>query len=78
MFPGCYCCGFCGFHLADCQSGWNVTASIGVVTCIEICESYDALLGKVDNLMYVAKEKGKNAVEFATIGAGKNTNQPAK
>jgi PleD family two-component response regulator len=48
------------------------------VTCIEICESYDALLGKVDNLMYVAKEKGKNAVEFATIGAGKNTNQPAK
>jgi diguanylate cyclase (GGDEF)-like protein len=53
------------------QSGWQVTASIGVVTCIEICESYDALLGKADKLMYVAKEKGKNTVEFETIGAVK-------
>jgi GGDEF domain-containing protein len=48
------------------------------VTCTEICETYDALLGKADNLMYVAKEKGGNAVEFETIGAGKNANQPAK
>jgi diguanylate cyclase (GGDEF)-like protein len=60
------------------QSGWNVTASIGVVTCIEICESYDALLGKADKLMYVAKEKGKNTVESETIGAGKNANQNTK
>jgi len=52
------------------QSGWQVTTSIGVVTCTEICESYDALLGKADKLMYVAKEKGKNAAEFETIGAG--------
>lgn len=57
------------------QSEWQVTASIGVVTCMEICETYDALLGKADKLMYVAKEKGKNIAEFETIGAGKNTNQ---
>ncbi len=49
------------------QSGWQVTASIGVVTCTEICETYDALLGKADRLMYVAKENGKNTVEFETI-----------
>jgi len=50
------------------QSGWQVTASIGVVTCTKICETYDALLGKADKLMYVAKEKGKNAAEFETVG----------
>ncbi len=50
------------------QYGWQVTASIGVVTCMEICDSYDALLGKADKLMYVAKEKGKNAAEFMTLG----------
>lgn len=50
------------------QSGWQVTASIGVVTCKNICETYDALLGKADKLMYIAKEKGKNAAEFETVG----------
>lgn len=50
------------------QSGWQVTASVGVVTCTEICDSYDALLGKADKLMYVAKEKGKNSAEFLTVG----------
>lgn len=49
------------------QSGWRVTASIGVVTCTEMCETYDAILGKADRLMYVAKEKGKNSAEFITI-----------
>ncbi|MDD2852732.1 MAG: diguanylate cyclase [Desulfuromonadaceae bacterium] len=50
------------------QSGWQVTASIGVVTCLEICETYDALLGTADKLMYVVKENGKNAAEFDTVG----------
>ena len=49
------------------QSGWQVTASIGVVTCKETCVPYDAILGKADKLMYVAKEKGKNAAEFDTV-----------
>jgi len=50
------------------QSGWQVTASIGVVTCMQVCETYDVLLGKADKLMYVAKEKGKNAAEFMILG----------
>jgi len=56
------------------QSGWQVTTSIGVVTCTEICftETYDVLLGKADKLMYAAKGKGKNTAEFETIGAGKH------
>lgn len=49
------------------QSGWQVTASIGVVTCTEVNDTYDELLGKADKLMYAAKEKGKNAAEFATV-----------
>jgi len=60
------------------QSGWQVTASIGVVTCTEICETYDALLGKADKLMYAAKGKRENAVEYETIGLVKNANQPTK
>lgn len=51
------------------QSGWQVTASIGVITCWDNCDTYDALLGKADKLMYVAKEKGKNAAEFATVSS---------
>jgi len=49
------------------QSGWQVTASIGVVTCLEICGTYDVILGKADKLMYEVKRKGKNAAEFETI-----------
>lgn len=52
------------------QSGWQVTASIGVVTRLpDACLTYDALLGRADRLMYVAKEKGKNAAEFETVTA---------
>jgi len=49
------------------QSGWQVTASIGVVTCAEVNETYDELLGKADKLMYAAKEKGKNTAEFNSL-----------
>jgi diguanylate cyclase (GGDEF)-like protein len=60
------------------QSGWQVTASIGVVTCKEICETYDALLSKADRLMYIAKEKGKNAAEFETVAASKGESRPTR
>lgn len=49
------------------QSGWQVTASIGVVTCNKVSETFDVLLGKADKLMYAAKEKGKNSAEFMEI-----------
>jgi diguanylate cyclase (GGDEF)-like protein len=52
------------------QSGWQVTASIGVVTSLpDACLTYDALLGRADRLMYVAKGRGKNAAEFETVTA---------
>ena len=53
------------------QSGWQVTASIGVVTCVTVSETYDSLLGKADKLMYLAKEKGKNAAEFTVLDGNK-------
>lgn len=46
------------------QSGWQVTASLGVVTCKDVGETYDTLLEMADKLMYRAKEKGKNTAEF--------------
>lgn len=49
------------------QSGWQVTASLGVVSCTEIGETFDALLGKADKLMYKAKSKGKNNAEFMSL-----------
>jgi len=49
------------------QSGWQVTASIGVITCNKVCETFDVLLGTADKLMYVAKGKGKNSAEFMEI-----------
>lgn len=49
------------------QSGWQVTASIGVVSYTKVCDTYDTMLGKADKLMYVAKEKGKNAAEFMSL-----------
>lgn len=50
------------------QSGWQITASIGVLTCTEFCESFDILLGKADQLMYEAKVNGKNNAVFMTTG----------
>lgn len=49
------------------QSGWQITASLGVVSCKEIDETFDALLGKADKLMYEAKSRGKNKAEFMSI-----------
>lgn len=55
------------FDIMTSQSGWQVTASIGVITCTEICDTYDALLGRADKLMYEAKDKGKNNAVFMTV-----------
>lgn len=49
------------------QSGWRVSASIGVVTCNRISENYNTLLGQADQLMYLAKERGKNLAEFKVL-----------
>ncbi len=49
------------------QSGWQVTASVGVITSGPGHVRYDEILGKSDQLMYVAKQKGKNRAEFAML-----------
>ncbi|MSN26808.1 MAG: diguanylate cyclase [Geobacter sp.] len=55
------------FDIMTSQTGWQITASIGVLTCTEVCDTYDALLGKADKLMYVAKDRGKNNAVFETV-----------
>jgi diguanylate cyclase (GGDEF)-like protein len=42
---------------------WPVTFSIGAVTCYTSCD-LDALIKEADNLMYAAKENGKNRIEY--------------
>lgn len=59
------------------QSGWQVTASIGVLTCTEIFDTYDTLLGKADRLMYAAKDRGKNNAVFETVYACRSESPPA-
>lgn len=63
------------FDIMTSQSGWQITASMGVVTCREGYETYDALLGEADRLMYMAKEKGKNGAEFAVMTKGLRTDE---
>src|SRR5207244_4002512 len=46
--------------------GWRLTASIGVATYLVPPESVDALVGIADQLMFVAKQNGKNAVNHET------------
>ncbi len=49
------------------QNKWPVTFSIGVVTCYEPCKM-DELVKEADNLMYSAKENGKNSVKYKIHG----------
>lgn len=55
------------FNIMTSQSGWQITASVGVVTYLKICDTYDALLGKADKLMYLAKDRGKNNAVFEIL-----------
>lgn len=49
------------------RSGWQVTASIGVVSCTKGIETYDALLDRAGAMLDAAREKGKNGAEFTVI-----------
>jgi diguanylate cyclase (GGDEF)-like protein len=44
---------------------WQVTCSIGVVTCLTKPLNYDELISMADNLMYKVKQNGKNNIRFA-------------
>lgn len=43
-------------------NGWNVTCSIGAVTCSDIQCSIEDIIKKADALMYEAKSSGKNMI----------------
>lgn len=49
------------------QSGWQVTASVGVVSYREFDDTYDAMLARTERLMRKAKVKGKNGAEFLAL-----------
>ncbi|MDD2735019.1 MAG: GGDEF domain-containing protein [Desulfuromonadaceae bacterium] len=44
---------------------WQVTCSIGVVTCLAKPLNYDELISMADDLMYRVKQNGKNNIQFA-------------
>jgi len=52
------------FQLAEKEA--HVTASIGIAIFPDDGQSSDTLLAKADSAMYMAKEKGKNNVQFFT------------
>lgn len=50
------------------EMNYRVTFSFGAVTFLAPNELTDAILGKADQLMYAAKESGKNRIIQQTIG----------
>lgn len=46
------------------RNGWPVTFSVGVVTFITQPENVDDMIKLVDDLMYSAKDSGKNQVKY--------------
>ncbi len=49
------------------EGQWDVTMSIGLLTCTSSPDSADQALGKADALMYRAKSEGKNRVRHEVI-----------
>ncbi|MCJ7782316.1 MAG: diguanylate cyclase [Desulfobacterales bacterium] len=50
------------------KNGWPVTFSIGVVTFINPPSTVDEILKVSDNLMYGAKNNGKNTIKYEVAG----------
>jgi diguanylate cyclase (GGDEF)-like protein len=52
------------------QNNWPVTLSIGVLTCMACMESVkqtDEIIRVVDDLMYLVKRNGKNAIKYSNF-----------
>ncbi len=49
------------------KNGWNITLSIGVLTCEEGEHAADEILSVADELMYAVKKSGKNAVRYSVL-----------
>jgi diguanylate cyclase (GGDEF)-like protein len=50
------------------RNGWPVTLSIGAVTFINPPSTVDEILKTSDNLMYSAKNNGKNTIKYEVSG----------
>jgi diguanylate cyclase (GGDEF)-like protein len=50
------------------EKGWPVTFSIGVVTFVEVPATAKEVIRSADDLMYVVKRSGKNAVRYQVWG----------
>ena len=50
------------------QNQWPVTFSLGAVTFLEAPSSLEAAINKADELMYSAKQSGKNSVKTCVTG----------
>ncbi len=49
------------------KEGWEVTFSMGVLTCVEIPDTVDKLIKTADALMYEIKKDGKNSVKYKVL-----------
>ena len=50
-------------------NGWTVTFSIGVVTCLDPPSTVDEVIKWGDDLAYMAKKSGKDAIKYDVIEA---------
>jgi diguanylate cyclase (GGDEF)-like protein len=58
---------FAGHRLETLAGPLAATVSIGVAACEEDCESLEALLGRADAALYVAKRDGRNRVTVRNL-----------
>jgi diguanylate cyclase (GGDEF)-like protein len=59
-------------------SGWPVTFSIGLATFYEPAESVEIMLDRADQLMYEAKQRGKNRIMERVIGIEEPLPNPSR
>ncbi|MDX1437038.1 MAG: GGDEF domain-containing protein [Anaerolineales bacterium] len=50
------------------ESGWPVTFSIGALTCLQPPNGSQELIRRADELMYRAKNAGKDAISYSVYG----------
>jgi diguanylate cyclase (GGDEF)-like protein len=58
--------------------GWPVTMSVGSLTCNDPLLGVDELIRKADELMYEAKLRGKNMMNFIVLPPRQGERAPAK
>jgi diguanylate cyclase (GGDEF)-like protein len=59
------------------RHGWPVTLSIGVVTFMSPPSTVDEVLRLSDRLMYIAKDNGKNSIQYEVLAARERPPVPA-